>query len=89
MPIENEASVQEKPAQSEELVEPKAPAWEIEQVAVEFINSSNTESNHGGDMVTQKTMTIDRFVPSARQTAQQQPPQGRGQTVTPPLPPTS
>ena len=36
-------------------------------------------------MVTRKTMTIDRFTPGARQTVQQQPPQGRGQM--PPLPP--
>ena len=37
-------------------------------------------------MVTQKTMTIDGFVLGARQTAQQQPLQGRGQTP-PPSPP--
>ena len=57
----------------EEPTEPKAPTHETEQVAVEFINSSDTKSNRGGDMVTQKTMTIDSFVLGARQVTQQQP----------------
>jgi len=82
--VENEYLVQEELAQP---VEPKAPAQGTEQVAVEFTNFFDTEFDRGEDMVTQKTMTIDRFVPRARQTVQQQPPQGRGQTPLPPPPP--
>ena len=63
-PIENEAPVQEEPAQPEE--EPEALTQGTKQVAVKLINSSDTESDYGGDMVTPKTMTIDHFVPKAR-----------------------
>ena len=58
--------------------------WVTEQVIVDITNLSNTESDRSGDMVTQMTMTIDRFVPGARQAAQQQPSYGRGQTPPPP-----
>ena len=57
----------------------------MEQVAVDIIDLSATEFDCSGDMVTRKIMTIDRFVPSARQAEQQQPPQGQG--LTPPPPP--
>ena len=72
-------------------VEPKAPVQEAKQVVAESTNSSETKSDYNEDMVTRKTMAIDRFVPGARQIAQQQPPQGRGQTplAPPPLPPPS
>ena len=69
-PVENEAPIQEEPTQPEEPVEPEAPAQGTEQVAIEFINSSDTESDRGGDMVIRNTMTIDRFVLGARQTMQ-------------------
>ena len=65
-PIENEAPVQEEPTQPEEPVELEAPTQGTKQVAVKLINSSDTESDCGGDMVTPKTMTIDHFVPKAR-----------------------
>ena len=61
--------------------------WVTEQVIVDITNLSNTESDRSGDMVTQMTMTIDRFVPGVRQAAQQQPPYDRGQTPPPPPPP--
>ena len=65
-PVENEASIQEEPAQPEEPVEPEALAQGIEQVAVEFINSSDIKFDRGEDMVTRKSMTIDRFVPGGK-----------------------
>ena len=69
-PVENEAPIQEEPAQPKELVELENPTQGIKQVTGEFVNFSDTEFDRGGDMVTRKTMTIDRFVPEARQTAQ-------------------
>ena len=54
-PIETEASIQEAPAQPKASVESKASVQEAEQVAVEFINSFETESDHGEDMVTRRT----------------------------------
>ena len=48
-------------------VKPEAPIQETEQVAIEFVNSE-TESDRDEDMVTRKTMTIDHFMPSSRQT---------------------
>ena len=50
------------------LVESKALVQEAKQVATESINSFETESDRGEDMVTRRTMTIDRFVLGARQT---------------------
>ena len=75
-PVEEEAPVQEEPAQPEEPAKPEAPAQETDQLAVDITNHSDTKSDRSGDMVTRKTMTMDRFVPSARQATQQQPPQG-------------
>ena len=68
-PVENEAPVLEKPVQPEEHVELEAPMQGTEQATVDFTNLSDIESNHSGDMVTRKTMTIDRFVLDARQIA--------------------
>ena len=76
-PVKPEAPIQEAPVQPEIPAEPEAPIQETEQVAVEFVNSE-TESDRDEDMVTRKTMTIDRFVPSTRSTTQQQPSQGHG-----------
>ena len=42
----------------------------MEQVAVDITDLSATEFDCSGDMVTRKIMTIDRFVPSARQAGQ-------------------
>ena len=78
VPVEPKALVQEAPVPSEIPVESEAPVQEAEQVAIELVNSSETESDRDEDMVTRKTMTINCFVPSARQTTQQQPSQGRG-----------
>ena len=86
-PVEEEAPVQEEPAQPKEPGEPKAPTQVIEQVTVDITNLSDTKSDRSGDMVTRKTMTIDRFVPDARQIGQQQPSQGQGQTPPPSPPP--
>ena len=85
--VEEEALVQGGPTQLEEPSEPVVLAQSTEQEAIDITNLSNTESDCGGDMVTRKTMTINCFVPGARQAGQQQPPQGQGQT--PPPPPTS
>ena len=59
---------------------------QVEQVAVDLTTFPNIEYDCGEDMVTRKTITIDLFVPRARQTAPQQPPQDRGQTPSPPPP---
>ena len=67
--VESEAPVQEALAQPDTPVESKALVQEAKQVATESINSFETESDRGEDMVTIRTMTIDRFVPGARQTA--------------------
>ena len=60
MPVQLEA-----PVESEAHVEPEAPIQEAEEATVESVSSSETESNQGHDMVTRRTMTINRFVPSA------------------------
>ena len=72
--IVEEAPVQGGPAQPEEPSEPMVLAQSTEQEAIDITNLSNTESDCGGDMVTRKTMTINYFVPGARQARQQQPP---------------
>ena len=79
----------EAPVESEAHVEPKAPIQEAEEATVESVSSSETESNQGHDMVTRRTMTINRFVPSARPSAQQQKSQGQDQTPPPPPPPSN
>ena len=68
-PVELEAPVQEAPTPLEIPTESKAPVWEAEQVATEFVNFLETESNRDEDMVTRKTMTIDCFVPDTGQAA--------------------
>ena len=61
----HEVPVQE-PIHLEDPVELKAPAVEAEQF---LINLPATDSFPYEEMVTRKTMTIDRFVPGARQAA--------------------
>ena len=85
--VEEEALVQGGPMQPEEPSELVVLAQSTEQEAIDITNLSNTESDCGEDMVTRKTMTINCFVPGARQAGQQRPPQGQGQTPPPPLPP--
>ena len=51
-----------------------------EQVEVESINSFEVEADQEkGNMVTRRTMTMERFIPSARPLAQQQQAPGRDQ----------
>ena len=57
--------------QQEDLAEPEAPVQEAEHAAVESSDSSRTHSVRGEDMVTCKTLTVNRFIPGARQAAQQ------------------
>lgn len=67
--------------------EPQAPVQTTEQAAVESVNSSDVEAGQGeGEMVVKRTMTLDCFMPSACPAAQQQAPQGRSQTPSPPPP---
>ena len=83
--VQEEVPIQEEPAQPEEPVEPEAPVEEAEQVVVDITDPSDIEPFLGEDMVTWRAMTINRFVPSARQ-AMQQPP-SQSQTQAPPPPP--
>ena len=71
MAIVEEALVQGGPTQPEEPSEPMVLAQSTEQEAIDITDLSNTESDCGGDMVTRKTMTINYFVPDARQARQQ------------------
>ena len=64
--------------QQEEPAEPEAPIQEAEHAAAKSSDSSKTHPARGEEMVTHKTLTVSRFIPGARQAAQQQPPQGRG-----------
>ena len=70
MPVELEAPVQEALTPPEIPAESEASVREAEQVATEFVNSPETESDRDEDMVTRKTMMMDHFVPGTRQTAQ-------------------
>ena len=70
--IQEEVLVQ-GPAHPEDPVEPEAPVEEAEHFAIDVTNLSATDSILGEDMVTRKTMIIDRFVPSARQAIQPYP----------------
>ena len=54
-----------------------------------LINLPTTDSFPREEMVTQKTMTIDRYVPDARQAAQPPPSQSQVQAPPPPPPPAS
>ena len=64
--IQEEALVQE-PAQPENPVEPENPVAKAKHLALEATNLSAIDTHLGEDMVTRKVMTINRFVPSARQ----------------------
>ena len=77
----HEALVQE-PAHPKDPVEAEAPTMEAEQFV---INLPATGSFPREEMVTRKTMTIDHFVPDARQAAQ--PPPSQNQVHVPPPPP--
>ena len=71
-------AVQEKalvqgPAHPKNPVELEAPVEEAEHFAIDVTNLSATDSILGEDMVTRKTMTIDRFVLGARQAIQPPP----------------
>ena len=79
----HEVPIQE-PAHPEDPIEPKALAVEAEQFV---INLLATDSFPHEEMVTQKTMTIDRFVPVAWQAAQPPPSQSQVQAPPPPPPP--
>ena len=68
-PVQEEVPVQE-PAQPEDPVEPEAPIEEAEQFVVDITDLLDNEPFLSKDMVTRKTMTIDRFVPGVRQAAQ-------------------
>ena len=75
--------------QREDPAKPEAPVQEAEHAAAESSDSSRMHSVFGEEMVTRKTLTVSHFIPSARPVAQQQPPQGRGQTPLPHPPPPS
>ena len=79
----HEVPVQE-PAHPEDPIEPKAPAVEAEQFV---INLPATDSFPCKEMVNRKTMTIDHFVPDARQATQPPPSQSQVQAPPPPPPP--
>ena len=74
--IQEEVPVQE-PAHLEDPIELEAPVEEAEHFAIDVTDLSATDSFLGEDMVTQKTMTIDRFVPGARQATQPLPTQSQ------------
>ena len=70
--VKGKDPIQAEPAQLEKVVEPEAHVQDpvqAEQVAVDLTTFPDIEYDHGEDMVTRKTMTIDRFVPGANQTA--------------------
>ena len=56
--------------QQEEPAEPEAPIQEAEQAAAESSDSSRTHPARSEEMVTHKTLTVNRFIPGARQAAQ-------------------
>ena len=58
--IQQEDPVQEQP-------EPKNPPAEPQQPVIEAVALSAEAIQPGGRMVSRKVMTIDRFVPGARQ----------------------
>ena len=82
--IQEEALIQ-GPIHPENTVEPEASIAEAEHLAVEVTHLLATDPLLGEDMVTRKTMTIDHFVPGARQATQ--PPPSQSQTQAPPPPP--
>ena len=80
--VQEEVPVQE-PAHPEDLVEPEAPVKEAEHFAIDVTDLSDTDHFFSEDMVTRKTMTIDHFVPCARQAAQPLPSQSQTQAPPP------
>ena len=78
--IQQEALVQEQ-------AQPENPVAEPEHLALEATSFSATDTDPGENMVARRVMTIDRFVPGARQPTQPPPSQGRSQV--PPPPPSS
>ena len=73
VPVQPEALVQpEVPVEPEVSIEPEAPIQVTKETTVESVSSLEIESDQGHDMVTRRTMTINRFVPDAQPTAQQQ-----------------
>ena len=78
--IQQEGPVQEQAQPENPVVEPEHPALEVTIL-------SAADTNPGENMVARRVMTINRFVPSARQPTQPPPSQGRSQV--PPPPPSS
>ena len=83
--LAHEAIQQEGPVQ--EQAQPENPAAGPEQPAIEATALSAEDTQPGGNMVSRKVMTIDRFVLDARQPNQPPPSQGRSQV--PQSPPSS
>ena len=83
--LAHEAIQQEAPIQ--EQAQPENPVAEAEHLALEATSLSAIDTHLGKDMVARRVMTIDRFVPDARQPTQPPPSQGRSQV--PPPPPSS
>ena len=73
--VQPEAPIQPKVFEEPEApFDPEASAQIVEEVGTKSINSLETKSNQGDDMVTRRIMTISRFMPGTRPTMQQQPP---------------
>ena len=83
--LAHETIQQEAPVQ--EQAQPKNPVAEPEHPALEATGLSATDTHPGENMVARRVMTIDRFVPGARQPTQ--PPPSQGQSQVPPSPPLS
>ena len=66
-PVEPEAPVQEAPTSPKIPIDLEAPIQEAKQLDADFVNLTEIESNRYEVMVTWKSMSIDRFVPDARQ----------------------
>ena len=71
-------------AHPKDLVELEAPVVEAEQFVTDL---PATDSLPREEMVTRKTITIDHFVPDARQATQPPPPYSQTQVPPPPPPP--
>ena len=64
--------------------EPEASVQVVKPAVAESVNSSEAEANQSEEMVTRRTMIVDRFLPDTRPVTQPHQPQGKG--WTPPLP---
>ena len=80
--LAHEAIQQEDPVQ--EQAQPENPPAEPQQPVIEAAALSAEDIQPGGRMVSRKVMTIDRFVPNARQPNQPPPSQGWSQVPQPP-----